>query len=202
MRRLSLALVLSLLPTLALAEEDADLKALRLEIAALQVDHALNLTRDQARSLLPVLREGAQQVKQMQSARAANKPALLAALTRARDELRATGSVSPATQESVRTARGEGQFKAVHEKVRGLREQAMQILTPQQKEALHQVQLGVMGPGPGFAGAEAGGFEGMPGAAEAGMPGAGHGRGFFKHAVLARVVVSDPFISLVEARAR
>jgi hypothetical protein len=197
MRYAHLAVILTLAPTLAMAE-DQNLEAIRLEIASLQVDHALNLTRDQAKALLPVLREGATHFQQVKQAREANKPALLAALTRARDELRSTGAISEGTRQAVRAARGDGQFKAEHQKMRELKDRAMQILTPQQKEVLEQTQLGV-GMGAGVGPEQMGGFGGGE---EIAKEEGHHGRGFMKHMIMARVVVSDPFLALVEARAR
>jgi hypothetical protein len=171
-----------------------EVAALRGEIAALQVDRALALTPDQARALLPVLRQAATQVQAFRASIESPDPALVAALTRARDELRAGGAISDATLQALRDAhqarmgarRGEGQ---------ALRKQALAILTPSQLQALKTVRLG---PGPGFSGQPGG--PGGPGGDE-GLPGAGPARGG-RRLILLGVLTSDPFLSLVEARTR
>jgi hypothetical protein len=173
-----------------------EVAALRGEIAALQVDRALALTPDQARALLPVLRQAASQVQAFRARIESPDPALVAALTRARDELRAGGSLSESTQQSIREARQAGMAERRGEG-QSLRKQALAILTPAQLQALKGVRLGV-GPGPGLPGGPGG--PGVPGG-DAGSPGAGPGRGG-RRLVLLGVLTSDPFLSLVEARAR
>jgi hypothetical protein len=174
-----------------------EVAALRSEIAALQVDRALALTPDQARALLPVLRQAASQVQAFRARIESPDPALVAALTRARDELRAGGAISEGTQKAIRDARqsvmaagrGEGQV---------LRKQALAILTPAQLQALKTVRLGV---GPGFPGGPGGpGGQDGPGEHE-GSPGAGPARGG-RRLVMLGVLTSDAFLSLVESRAR
>ena len=166
-----------------------EVAALRAEIAALQVYRALALTPDQARALLPVLRQAASQVQAFRARIESPDPALVAALTRARDELRAGGAISEGTQKAVRDARqsvmtagrGEGQV---------LRKQALAILTPAQLQTLKTVRLGV---GPGFPGGPGG-----PGGDE-GAPGPGRGG---RRPILFGVLTSDAFLSLVESSAR
>ena len=166
-----------------------EVAALREEIAALQVDRALALTPDQARALLPVLRQAAVQVQAFRARVESPDPGLVAALTRARDELRAGGEISQPTRQAIREAReagmagrrGEGQ---------GLRKQALAILTPKQVEALKSVRLGV---GPGFPGDVDGGK---------GAPDAGPRRGGGRRQLMLGVLTSDAFLALVEARAR
>jgi hypothetical protein len=170
-----------------------EVAALRAEIAAIQVDRALALTPDQARALLPVLRQAAAQVQAFRARVESPDPALVAALTRARDELRAGGTVSESTQEELRVARQAGMASRRGEG-QALRTQALAILTPAQLQALKGVRLGI-GPGPRGPGGPGG-----PGAEEAG-PGAGPGRGG-RRLILLGVLTSDPFLSLVEARAR
>ena len=123
-----------------------EVAALRAEIAALQVDRALALTPDQARALLPVLRQAAAQVQAFRARVESPDPALVAALTRARDELRAGGTVSGSTQEAMREARQAG-MAARRGEGQALRTQALAILTPAQLQALKAVRLGI-GPGP------------------------------------------------------
>lgn len=170
-----------------------EVAALRAEIAAIQVDRALALTPDQARAILPVLRQAAAQVQAFRARVESPDPALVAALTRARDEIRAGGAVSESTQEAMREARQAGMASRRGEG-QALRKQALAILTPAQLQALKAVRLGI-GPGPRGPGGPGG-----PDGDEAG-PGAGPGRGG-RRLVLLGVLTSDPFLSLVEARAR
>jgi len=171
-----------------------EVAALRAEIAALQVDRALALTPDQARALLPVLRQAASQVQAFRARIESPDPALVAALTRARDELRAGGSISEGTEKAIRDARQSG-MNARRGEGQALRKQALAILAPAQLQALKTVRLG---PGPGFPGGP-GGPGGLGG--DEGSPGAGPGRGV-RRLVLLGVLTSDAFLSLVEARAR
>jgi hypothetical protein len=168
-----------------------EVAALRAEIAALQVDRALALTPDQARALLPVLRQAASQVQAFRARIESPDPALVAALTRARDELRAGGSISEGTEKAIRDARQSG-MNARRGEGQALRKQALAILTPVQLQALKAVRLG---PGPGFPGGP-GGLGG-----DEGSPGAGPGRGV-RRLILLGALTSDAFLSLVESRAR
>ena len=168
-----------------------EVAALREEIAALQVDRALALTPDQARALLPVLRQAGAQVQAFRARLASPDPALVAALTRARDELRAGGAVSEDTQQAIRDAHRSG-MAAQRGEGRALRQQALAILTPAQLQALKSVRLG---PGPGFPGGPGG-----PGADES-PRGAGPARGG-RRLILLGVLTSDAFLSLLEARVR
>ncbi len=166
-----------------------EVAALREEIAALQVDRALALTPDQARALLPLLRQAAAQVQAFRARVESPDPALVAALTRARDELRAGGEISESTQRAIREARQAG-MPARRGDGQAIRKQALAILTPAQVQALKSVRLGA---GPGFP-------QG-PGA-EDGAPGAGPGRGAGRRLVLLGVLTSNAFLSILESRAR
>jgi hypothetical protein len=115
--------------------------ALRTEIAALELDRALALTPDQARSLLPLLQKGAVEAQAKRARLEQADPALLAALTRARDELRAGGPVSDASRQAIAAAR-KGEFGEAPVAFQDLRKQALAILTPAQVEALRTVRLG------------------------------------------------------------
>ena len=157
--------------------------ALRTEIAALQLDRALALTPDQARALLPLLQKGAADAQAIRARMETADPALVAALTRARDELRSGSPVSEATRQAIAAAR-KGEFGAARGELRSLRKQSLAILTPAQVEALRTVQLGA---GPEM---------------HAESPAAGHGRGPGRRLVMGRVLTSDAFLALVRARAR
>jgi hypothetical protein len=115
--------------------------ALRTEIAALELDRALALTPEQARSLLPLLQKGAAEAQSLRARLERADPALLAALTRARDELRAGGPVSDASRQAIAAAR-KGEFGEARGAFQDLRKQALAILTPAQVEALRTVRLG------------------------------------------------------------
>jgi hypothetical protein len=80
-------------------------RALRQEIAALQLHHALRLSQQQARALLPVLEGARSQVEAVRARRAAAEPALAAALTRTVDDLVLNEAISDATREALKAAR-------------------------------------------------------------------------------------------------
>lgn len=210
MRRIAFVLPL-LLSAFAFASPHDEVASLRQEIAALKLDRALNLSAQQARTLLPLLKQQAVTVQQMKAQREQSKPALVAALTKARDELRATGQVSAATQDSIRQARGGGMM-AGHGQFKQFREQVKQILSPQQLEAVKSVRLEAVEMPAGMRGGMArapemeGGFGGGWGEPERGAAAEGAGLGgrghFMKGMFLHHVATSDAFIALVEARAR
>jgi hypothetical protein len=146
---LAALLALAALPARGATPQE-EVHALRQEIAALQVDRALNLTPAKARELLPILEEGAARAREARAAREAAAPSLVAALARARDDLRATGSVSDATRQAIAAARGPAaslrpEFEALRARVRA-------VLSPEQLQALKTAPLWIgRGPGAGAA---------------------------------------------------
>ena len=54
-----MALLMAFLPLSAFADPGSDLRTMRQEIVAIKIDRALNLSRDQARTLLPILQSAA-----------------------------------------------------------------------------------------------------------------------------------------------
>ncbi len=80
------------------------IRALCDEIAALELDLALNLSRQQAGALLPLLEDSRAKVEAMKAQRAAASPALAEALTRAMDDLVMNGTASGATREALSLA--------------------------------------------------------------------------------------------------
>jgi hypothetical protein len=181
---LAVLLLVTALPVLARpVTPPPEVVALRTEIAALELDRALALTPEQARALLPLLQQGAAEAKAFRARIETADPALVAALTRARDELRAGGPVSASTRDAVVAAR-RAEFGAARAGFQVLRKQAMAILTPAQVEALRTVRLGV-GPQPP---------EGAPVGDRA------HGPG--RRLIMAGVLTSDAFLGLVQGRAR
>jgi hypothetical protein len=182
MRLKALLFVLGSLPGFAaFAAPDPTILALRQEIAALRIDHALNLTRDQAVALLPILRDAASQAKARRDAFERAKPALVAALTQARDELRSSGSISDSTRQALSAARGSWKGDAPR-----LRTQLGQILTPDQLAALRAMRPGAAQaqPGDGATGGRARGRHGLA-------------RRFLAY----RALTSEPFLALVQSRA-
>jgi hypothetical protein len=172
-----LAITLALLPLSALAASGDGIHALRQEIAALQADRALNLTADQARTLLPILQGAAADA---QSRRAATKSALTAALTQARDDLRAGGAISPATQQALVAARKDA-WSGMQQQNQLLRQQVTQVLTPEQVQALRQARFGM---GPAWSNSQK-----------------GKGRGAAHRMASMRTLTSDAFLALLQARA-
>jgi hypothetical protein len=186
-------LLAAAIPALA-APAPEEVRALREEIAALQVDRALNLTPTQARSLLPALQDASARWKAARAQDEGSNPALVAALRRARDELRASGSVSDAARQAVADARGPRPH--LREQLQGLRTQLQAVLSPEQMKALGSTPLWIGPPAdPEAHGAPAGGMRGL--AAGKGPGGRGPGR----RLLVARTLVSDPFLVLVQARA-
>ncbi len=99
----SRALILAglLVPAAALAAPADPLRDLRLEVAALQIDHALDLSPKQAQALLPVLEEARASAAALKARREAALPAVEAALRQAIADLKANGVVSAATVQAM-----------------------------------------------------------------------------------------------------
>ena len=143
----------------------------------------MNVSAEQAKALLPILQNASTQLKALKAQRDASQPALVAALTQARDELRSTGAISESTRQAMKSARG-GAAGAMRQDLQALHQQVNQILTPQQIQALKSVSLGVGHP-----------------SGNADMP-ARHGqRGFRKHFAIVKTLTSDAFLTLLQARA-
>ena len=173
MARWVVLVVASAIPLFAFAAPDPQLMALRQQVAALQVDHALNLTQQQAQALLPLLQNAKAQVQAFQAQREAAQPALIAALTQAVTDLKSSGSLSTATTAAVNAARPTPSTTGASP--RSPWEQAKQVLTTEQLQALSTVQLGV--------------------------PRDGSTPSPKRRFRMMHVLVSDSFISLVQARA-
>jgi hypothetical protein len=171
-------MVASALPLSAFAAPDPQLMALRQQVAALQVDHALNLTQQQAQAMLPLLQNAKAKVQAFQAQRQAAQPALIAGLTQAVTDLKSSGSISPATTAAVNTARPT--LSTTGAGLRSTWQQAKQVLTTEQLQALSAVQLGV------------------PSDGTTPTP---KRHGFQRQFQMMHVLVSDSFISLVQARA-
>jgi hypothetical protein len=172
-----MVMTLALLPVSAFATPAGDVRAIRQEIAALQIDRAMNLSQNQARALLPVLQGAATDADTRLSA---SRATLVAALTQARDELRAGGAVTDATHQALAAAQKEG-WSGMRQQGQALRQQVMQILTPEQVQALRQAQLGI---GPAAGGP---------------VKGKAHGAG--RRLLFMGTFTSDAFLALLQARA-
>jgi hypothetical protein len=164
-----------------MAAPASDVQALRQQVAALQLDHALNLSSQQAQALLPLLQEAKAQVQSLKAQRVAAQPALETALAQAVTDLKTSGSVSAATTQAVNAARPAN--GAMRDSLRALFEQARQVLTPDQQQALRTAPLGI------------------PQSATASVQPAGGHPGSGRRFRAMHVVLSDAFISLVQARA-
>ena len=100
-RSLMLTFACLLVPAGTLAAPTDQVRALRQQVAALQLDHALNLTQQQAQALLPLLQDLQGKVAALKAQRAAAEPALVAALTQAvRISRRAAPSRTPPSRRS------------------------------------------------------------------------------------------------------
>jgi len=174
-------LVTLLLPLGAMAAPDSQLAMLRQQVVALQVDHALNLSPQQAKALLPLLESAKAEVAAYKASLTAAQPALAAALTQAVADLKANGQVSAATAQAVQQARPAP--GTLHADLRSDWQQARQILTPDQIQALKATTLGI-----------------PPAASSAAGPGGHRGR-FARRPRWMHAFLSDAFIALVQARA-
>ena len=198
-----LALLLAILtPTLAFAAgtsrpagPDAELHKLREEIAAAKLDRLLNLSRDQARQVLPLIKEAQQVKEQLKAEHEKRRPELAKALALVRDDILRAGQVSDASRKALLEARGDSALKDVREKMRSLHQKVRGALTAEQRERLREFN-----PRPldNDRGEEMGGFGG--GRHDKGE-GHGEGMGPRRHAAF-KAVTSPQFISLLEARAR
>ncbi|MGC4122549.1 MAG: hypothetical protein QM765_49835 [Myxococcales bacterium] len=195
MKKLALLLALALVPALALAQSKTlspEVRKLRNEIAALKLDRAMNLTKDQARQLLPLLRETAAVRDQLRAEQEKREPEIVKALAAVREDLVKTGVVSEANRKNLEQARGEVAMNDLRARMRSISEKMRTLLNPEQKARLsaydhHPVD-------------EVREFEG--GFGEADRPAkAGAGRGSKLKKIL-KVAASPEFIALVEARAK
>ena len=185
-----LATAIALAPAIALAAPSSEIQSLRRQIAALQLDHALALTNQQAQALLPLVEEARAKVAAVKSQAAASEPAVVAALTQAVADLKANGAVSASTVQALQAAR-PGSLSTLRQDLRSLWSQAKQILTPDQLSAVKTVNLGV---GQG-ANASA---QGTNTDAQGGKMGP---RRFMRRMLVSRTLLSDEFFSLLQARA-
>jgi hypothetical protein len=181
----SVILVALLLPAAALATPTDPVHLLRQEVAALQIDHALDLTQQQARALLPMLQTARERVQALRAQREATRPALVAALTQAVADLKTTGVVSPSTQQAMEAAQGVAPGEA-RQDLKAIFQQARQVLTPAQIQALRSAKLGIQPP-PMDEGHEVARTKDGP------HPG--------RRFLMMQVLLSDSFVALVQARA-
>jgi len=178
-----LATAVVLAPTVALAAPSSQVQSLRRRIAALQFDHALGLSKQQAQAPLPLIEEARAKVGVNQSQRAVSEPVRAAALSRAVADLQATGTISDSRAEAIQSAR-EGSRSSLGPDLRSVWSEAKQICTADQLNALRSTRLGV------GQGVVTGGRSGRMGP-----------RRFAGRTMGVRTLLSDEFLSLVKARA-
>ncbi|HVO18740.1 MAG TPA: hypothetical protein VMU15_05760 [Anaeromyxobacter sp.] len=179
-----LMLACALVPAGALAAPDPQVLALRQQIAALQLDHALGLSPQQAQALLPQMQAAKAEVAAWRSQMTATQPARVAALTQAVADLKSAGVVSTATLQELQAARPAAPG-TLRQDMRSFWQQARQVLSSGQLQALRSVNLGV-------------------GAQAAPSPSSSTGGGPRRHLRRFRVMrtlLSDDFVALVQARA-
>jgi hypothetical protein len=178
-------LACALVPAGTLAAPTSQVHALRQQVAALQLDQALNLTQQQAQALLPLLQTAQAQMQGLKAQRAVSQPALVAALTQAVADLKAKGTVSASTVQAVRAARVASP-QTLRQDIKSLWQQAKQVLTADQLEALQSVRLGI-----------------RPPTSNAGVEAAGRPRShrLARRFLVTRTLLSEPFVALVQARA-
>lgn len=178
MRYLHFVILAAAVPALTLAVPTSEVRSLQQQVAALQLDHALNLTQPQAQALLPLLQSTKTQLQALKTQWTSSEPALVAALTQAVSDLKASGTVSASTVQAVQAARGgiSGTFR---QDLKSFWQQVKQIFTVSQLETLKTTPLGVVQP-----------------------LGSGSGHKHFARRVrVTRTLLSDSFVSLVQARA-
>jgi hypothetical protein len=178
-------LACALVPAGALAASTDQIHALRQEVAALQLDHALNLTQQQAQALLPLLQDAQAKVQELKAQRAASQPALVAALTQAVADVKANGTVSDATLQAVKAARG-GSPGTLRQDMTSFWQEAKQVLTADQLQALRSTTLGI--------------YPTVSGDGATWAPRDGHHRWGRRFRVM-HTLLSDSFVALVQARA-
>jgi hypothetical protein len=200
-----LALLLAVLtPALALAAgaqrpsqgPESELHKLRDEIAAAKLDRLLNLSREQARQVLPLLKEAQGIHDQLKAEHEKRRPEIARALVLVRDDILRVGQVSDASRKALLDARGDTALKDVREKMRGLHQRVRDALTPEQRERMHEFN-----PRPidGDRDEEMGG-RGFGGGHHGKGDGRGEGMGHKRNAL--KTSVSLEFLALTEARAR
>ncbi len=176
MKRLAIALSLLLLPTAAsAAENDPEVAALKREISALKIDKALDLTPEQARQILPLLKEARARAEQFKADLEKKRPAIVAALKKARDEMKQQGEISASTLKEgaalrQRPTRGDDG------------KEIGKLLTQRQKDALASLEL-------------------APLDSEESDKNARRARARFNAFARSMTTISDEFIALVQARA-
>jgi hypothetical protein len=180
-----LIVALALVPMSALAAPSSQVQALRQEVAALQLDHTLNLSQQQAQALLPILQDASTQLAAMKAQRSAAEPAVVAALSQAVADLKANGAISDATITALKTARG-GSTGTYRQAMVAFWKQARAVLTADQVQALRSAKPGLRQPAQ---------------AADAGGGRAHRVRRPMGRLPITRTLLSDSFIPLVQARA-
>ncbi len=221
MKALLASLLLVASPSVGLAAPpeapDPEVAKLHHEIAAAKLDRTLDLSRDQARTLLPILKQASQLRGQIRADMEKRKPAVVKALTAIRDDVQRSGTASDASLKALQDARGGNERQALRLEMRAMAERARGVLTDEQRERLRSFDprpaAGLQdddepGMGPGMGPGPGNGPMGHP--MGGGMMGPGHrgamGRGPQMHGphgrALVMIALTPEFLQLLEARAR
>jgi len=176
--RLVILAVAAFIPALTFAASTNQIRPLQQQIAALQLDHALNLTQQQAQALLPLLQSAKTQLQALKTQWTSSEPALVAALTQAVSDLKANGTISVSTVQAVQAAR-TGTPGVFRQDIKSFWQQAKQVFNASQLQALKTAPLGVVQPV---------------------ASGSGH-KHFARRFRVMRTLLSDTFLSLTQARA-
>ena len=113
----------------------SEVLSLRQEIAAIKLDLLLDLSAEQARAIHPLAQQAQARKNAIDSEKKKREPMFIAAMTAARDDLKRDGKVSEATAQKLREAKGQVDFRAIHEEFEAMRAQVDAILTDEQKAA-------------------------------------------------------------------
>lgn len=113
----------------------SEVLALRQEIAAIKLDMLLDLTAEQAKAIHPLAKKAQARKSAIDGEKKKREPAFIAAMVDARDDLKRDGKVSEATAQKLREAKGQVDFRAIHEEFEAMRVQVEAILTDEQKAA-------------------------------------------------------------------
>ncbi|MGI5863688.1 MAG: Spy/CpxP family protein refolding chaperone [Myxococcales bacterium] len=117
---------------------DAEIDRVRHEIAAARLDKLLDLSPEQARALVPLIREAQQLKEKVRAEHDRRRPAITKALIQVRDDIRRDGVASEASAKALKEARAGLGTDKTRERMRELRDRVASILTPEQKQRLRQ----------------------------------------------------------------
>ena len=118
--------------------DGSEIRRLQLEIAVAKLDRTLNLTRDQARALLPPLQEVCALRSRLRAEQGEHRLELVKALTAVRDDLVRTGVVCEPSRKSLQSARGASMERDLRAAIHALLQKTEDVLNPNQKARLRR----------------------------------------------------------------